>query len=313
MKYFLMRLSRSRPCDAVLPVGVGLVLAMLLTACSGASGSAEKGELTTVKSGTITVAITAYMPYDGYEGGKLTGLDGDIINKIAGELGYKVDVQVMDFAGMLTAVQTNRVDMGASAVFWKPDRAATGLFTDPPYYSPMALAVADGNTYTKASQLEGKDIGTVTGYSWVESIKDIPGAKLHTYPDANGVFNDLRARRINVGMLDPLVTSYTEKKNPELAFKTQYITPPTKEEIAQHPGWLYLSPAMTGFYVAKQSKDLEKAFSQKIREMYTDGSMTELIKKWGGDPDTYLLPSPGMLETRRGADRDATWTLPTIK
>lgn len=294
-----------------------LVSLMVSTACSPDSNASSTsgsgaGDLSTIKSGTITVGITAYMPYVGNEGGKLTGLDGEIINTIAEELGYDVEVQVSDFAGMLTAVQTRRVDLGASAVFWKPDRAATGLFTDPPYYSPMALAVADGKTYEKAQDLEGLDMGTVTGYSWVESIQDTPGATLHTYPDANGVFNDLKADRIAVGMLDPLVTSYTESQNPDLNFETQYIEPPTPEEVKEHPGWLYLTPAMTGFYIAKESSDLEKAFSEKIREMYEDGSMEKLITKWGGDPETYLVPSEGMLETRQGADRDADWTLPTI-
>ncbi|MGF9660549.1 transporter substrate-binding domain-containing protein [Arthrobacter crystallopoietes] len=289
----------------------------LLAGCSASSGdtaeaAGPKVELTTLTPGTIKVAMMPYLPYVGEDDGKLEGLDGEILTAAAEKLGYKIEVEQTDFSGMLSAVQTNRVDVALGSIFWTPEREETGIFTDPPYYSPVALAVGDGKTYKKAEDLEGLHMGTVTGYSWTASIQDTPGATLHTYPDANGTFNDLKADRIAVGMLDPLVISYTEQKNPQLSFNTQYIESPTAEEIEEHPGWQYLTPAMTGFYVAKQSQDLADAISEQIGEMYADGTMEELVTKWGGDPEAYLKPSPGMLELRQDADRDADWALPTI-
>jgi polar amino acid transport system substrate-binding protein len=69
---------------------------------------------------------------------------------------------------------------------------------------------------------------------------------------------------------------------------------------------------MTSFYLPKESPKLEKAISDEIRKMYASGELTTLIKKYGGDPDEFLKPSPEMAATRQGVDRPADWTPPSI-
>ena len=91
----------------------------------------------------------------------------------------------------------------------------------------------------------------MTGYVWVKSIKAIPDAKLHAYPDANGVFNDLNSGRIDVGFLDPLIIIDAKKKRPDFDFETQYLTPPTADQIAAKPDLDYLAPYQVSFYVAE--------------------------------------------------------------
>jgi hypothetical protein len=46
--------------------------------------------------------------------------------------------------------------------------------------------------------------------------------------------------------------------------------------------------------------------------MYASGQLTTLIKKYGGDPEQFLKPSPGMDKQRRDVDRPADWTPPSI-
>ena len=89
----------------------------------------------------------------------------------------------------------------------------------------------------------------------MKSIKAIPGAKLHAYPDANAVFNDLSAGRIDVAFLDPLIIIDALKKRPDLDFTTQYLTPPTAEEIKATPDLEYLAPYQVSFYVAKEAPE----------------------------------------------------------
>ncbi|TYL23878.1 amino acid ABC transporter substrate-binding protein, partial [Streptococcus pyogenes] len=43
-----------------------------------------------------------------------------------------------------------------------------------------------------------------------------------------------------------------------------------------------------------------------------DGSLSALITKWGGDPKQFLVPSPEMAAQRRGVDRPADWSPPSI-
>jgi ABC-type amino acid transport substrate-binding protein len=294
-----------------------IVAAALLAAGCGSSGSSSGGSgktaqrYDTIKPGVIKVAVESYMPYTALRAGKLVGLDSDIIDSIAKKLDLKVEPQLTDFNGMLGGVQSRRVDITVGGVAWSKERQQQGLFTDPPYYSPPAMGVQSGKKYSTIDTLQGKRLGTVTGYVWVKSIKAVPGAKLSAYPNANGVFDDLGSGRLDVGFLDPLILIYQQKQRPDQKIATEYLTPPDDQQVKQHPDYEFFRPYMTSFYLPKQEPKLEKAISTQIRAMYASGEMAKLIKKWGGDPPKFLTPSPWMAAMRRGVDRPANWQPPT--
>ena len=290
---------------------LALAAALTLSACgSDSAPSAAASGLDTLKPGVIKVAVQPYAPYTSVTAGKLTGLDSDILEAAAKKLGLKVEPQVTDFNGMLGGVQSHRVDMSIGGIAWSADRQKEGLFTDPAYYSPPAMAVHGSAKYSTITDLEGKDLGTVTGYVWVKSIKAIKGAKLGAYPDANGVLNDLSWGRLVVGFLYPLIIIFANKKRPDLDFQTQYLTPPTAEQIKAAPALEYLAPYQVSFYVAKQAPKLEAAISKEIDAMYANGELEALIKKYGGDPAQFLKPAPEMSSARQGVDRPKDWAAP---
>jgi polar amino acid transport system substrate-binding protein len=296
-------------------LGAVVAALVLATGCgSDSSDSAGKAgpKLDTLEAGKLKVAVASYMPYTAVRGGKLVGLDSEIINTVAERLGLEIQPQLTDFNGMLGGVQSHRVDITVGGVAWSKEREAQGLFTDPPYYSPPAMGVRSGKTYATVADLQGQRLGTVTGYVWVKSIKAVPGAKLGAYPNANGVFDDLGSGRLDVGFLDPLLITYYQKQRPDGHIQTQYLTPPDDAEVKQHPEYEFFRPYMTSFYIPKQEPKLEKAVSAEIRKMYASGEMAKLVEKWGGDAQKFLTPSPEMAAARRGVDRPADWTPPSI-
>ena len=300
-------------------VALAATVLMSLTAACGSGGddapanvSAKTAALGTLTPGVLKVAVQPYAPYTSLQGGKIVGLDGDILTHIAKKLGLEIKPQVTDFAGMLAGVQSHRVDITVGGVAWSADRQKQGLFTDPPYYSPPAMAVGNGKTYKTVTDLTGLNLGTVEGYVWVKSIQAVPKAKLHAYPDANGVFDDLGAGRIDVGFLDPLIIIAAQKQRPDLKITTEYLTPPTAAEVKKQPAFAYFQPYQTGFYLPKKATKLEQAISREIDAMYRSGEMTRLVKKYGGDPEQFLKPAADVATARRGVDRPAGWTPPTI-
>lgn len=297
-------------------VCMALALGGLVVAVSGCGGTAEATgaarQLDTIDPGVMHVAAESYMPYTAISGSKIVGLDGEILQYIADRLHLKIEPQLTDFNGMLGGVQSHRDDITIGGVAWAKDRASQGLFTDPPYYSPPAMGVASGKHYSTIADLSGARLGTVTGYVWVKSIQEIPGSKLGAYPSALGVFDDLASGRLDVGFLDPLLIVYYKKQRPDRPMQTEYLTPPTAQQLKQHPDYEYFAPYQTGFYIPKQEPKLERAISKEIRAMYANGEMAKLISKWGGDPKRFLTPSPGMAAARRGVDRPSDWTPPSI-
>lgn len=302
-----------------LVVALSATLLLSTVAACGSGGddapknvSAKTAALGTLTPGVLKVAVQPYAPYTMVRGGKIVGLDGDILTSVAKKLGLQVKPQVTDFAGMLAGVQSRRVDITIGGVAWSADRQKQGLFTDPPYYSPPAMAVRSGKTYRTVADLKGLNLGTVDGYVWVKSIQAVPGAKLHAYPDANGVFDDLGAGRLDVGFLDPLIIIAAQKQRPDLKITTEYLTPPTAAEVKAKPALQYFQPYQTGFYLPRKATKLEQAVSAQIDAMYRNGELAKLVTKYGGDPAQFLVPAADVATARRGVDRPNDWTPPSI-
>ncbi|MFJ9535685.1 substrate-binding periplasmic protein [Streptomyces sp. NPDC101225] len=302
-----------------LAVALSALMLMSTVAACGADGdggpknvSAKTAALGTLTPGVIKVAVQPYAPYTTVRDGKIVGLDGDILTAVARKLGLRIEPEVTDFAGMLAGVQSRRVDITVGGVAWSAERQKQGLFTDPPYYSPPAMAVRGARTYKTVGDLKGLSLGTVEGYVWVKSIQAVPRATLHAYPDATGVFDDLGAGRVDVGFLDPLIIIAAQKERPELKIRTEYPTPPTAAEVRAKPAYQYFQPYQTGFYLPRKATALERAISARIDAMYANGEMTRLVRKYGGDPDQFLRPSPDVAAARRGVDRPDDWTPPSI-
>jgi ABC-type amino acid transport substrate-binding protein len=300
-----------RVLGAVAAVGVALASAAAGTA-SPSSHAAKGGTLDTIQPGVLTVAIEPYAPYTSYVKGKQVGLEADMLYAVANKLHLKVKTVVTDFTGMLSGIQSHRYDITTGGIAWSAQRASAGLFTDPLYYSPTEIAVTNGKTYKTMSDLQGLRIGTVTGYVWVDGIKAIKGAKLHTYPNTQVIFDDLKAGRIDVAIIDPLLLADVQKKRPDLGLKLEYLAPPTDAQVKANPSWSWFRQYQVAWYIPKQEPKVEAAISKQIDAMFKSGQEAKFISKWGGAPAQFLKPGAWISQERRGVDRPKNWNAPHI-
>jgi len=277
------------------------------------SGSVSAQALDTLQPGVLKVAIEPYAPYTSMEHGQQVGLEADMLNAVARKLGLKVQTTVTDFTGMISGVQTHRYDITTGGIAWSAEREKRGLFTDPLYYSPTALGVTNGKTYHSFKDLEGLRLGTVTGYVWVNGIKQIPGAKLHAYPNVQAIFDDLKSNRIDAAVIDPLLLVDAQQKRPDLHMKVEYLTqPPTNAEVKAHPDFAWFRQYQVAWYIPKQEPKLEQAISEQIRKMYSNGEMEKIISKYRGAPAQFLKPGAWISSSRQGMDRPKDWQAPSI-
>ena len=305
-------LSPAKALAVVLAAG-----ALVIAGCGSAepaaapAGSAAAG-LGTIAEGKLKVAIEPYMPYTDIKDGKMVGLDAEILQAAAAALGLKIETEMTDFKGMLNSVQSGRADVTIGGIGWSAQRAEKGLFTDPVYYSPAAMAVVGDKPYKTVDDLKGLRLGTVSGYVWEQSIKAVPGAQAKVYPDANGFFADLGAGRIDVGFIDPLLVTYQRQKQPDSKFQLAYLTPPTDAQIAKIPAYKDFRQIQVAFYLPKADTKLQQALDDQIDKLYQNGQLAAMVTKWGGDPNQFGKPDPYLATLRQGVDRPAGWKLPTI-
>ena len=285
-----------------------------LAGCGGASTKSDSSpEYKTITPGTLTVGIQAYMPYTGIGSGKLVGLDGDIMNRIAAKLDLKVKPVQSDFAGVIASIQSGpRVDVGIGTIGWTKERAAVGVYTDPTYYSPIEVITRRGETYPTLQSLEGKTVGTVTGYFYIPALKVIPGATMRTYPTAANMYADVIAGRLDAGFVDPLINVAAAKKNDKLS--TNVLEPASSEQLQEHPEYKVLLSYQAVFYLPKGYEKLANAMTKEIRSMYENGTMAEILQKWGvSSLDVWLTPptgAAGAAKERIGVDRGEGWEPP---
>ena len=266
---------------------------------------ADAGDLGTIKPGKLVVAFNGDMPGTGFQDGKLIGLDGGVMQWIADELGLTVEPALMEWSAEIASVKAERVDIMHGMMSWSIPRTKVILLTDPIYYVKPTITQKQGQNWSKIADLEGKRVGTITGFNWVDELKRIPGLKLSLYDTSDAAIRDLLSGRIDALLADPPLIQYAISKKPEWKFHSV----PISEERDDFP--ILTIKQNVVFGLNKEAKPLLEAINKKIRLAWKTGKNLEFAKKYGlGDVATWFQP-PGN-NYRAGKDRPADWTYPAL-
>ncbi len=93
-------------------------------------------------NGTLVLATSGVgEPFTYMKDGRTVGYDIDIAAGFCREYGYRLEVQTMDFNGIIPSVQTGKTDFGASAITITEERAESVDFSEPYYTSQVVMAV----------------------------------------------------------------------------------------------------------------------------------------------------------------------------
>ena len=154
-------------------LGAGLAALSLLSACGGGAkadsneDSGNHGEDKIKSAGVLKVGTEAqYAPYEFKDAdAKIVGADIALAQKIADDLGVKLEVVDMKFEGIIPAVQSGQVDMGIAAFSNTPERAKEVDFSNIYDKSEQMLVVDAQNKdkYTSVDALSGLKVGAQKG------------------------------------------------------------------------------------------------------------------------------------------------------
>ncbi|MHB8730677.1 MAG: substrate-binding periplasmic protein [bacterium] len=295
---------------------IAVVLGIGLLPLGGAGDAATSPTcrtLDTLEPGQIQVAIESFMPIIGEANGKLTGLDGDNITILAGDLGCRVKIFLSDSAGDLAAVQSHRVDVTIGSWGWTKTREQVMLASDPLYYQPVVLAQRKGAAISHVSQLSGHTLCTLTGFVFIPAMHQVPRATIRTYPTMAAELLDIADGRCDVGFGNPLVIAYAESHNAALNGLTyQYLAQPTPAELKVAPLFATVASGYEDVvYLTPSERKLEAALHPLIDNLVTSGQEAKLMERWGiTDPRFWLTPRDGLISQRIGVDRPSGWVAP---
>jgi polar amino acid transport system substrate-binding protein len=276
-------------------------IAVFLLAVMLAAGNVFGAELELVKPGTLIVAFNGDMPGTSLQNGKLIGLDGELMQWVAEQLGLKVEPALMEWSAEIASVESKRVDIMHGMMGWSAPRTKVLLMSDPIYYMPPGLTQKKEQSWSTLKDLEGKRVGTITGFAWIDEMKRIPGLTLSLYDTSDAAIRDLLAGRVEVLMADGPLVQYAIMKNPDWNIHQVALNDPK-------PDFPILTTVLNAvFAVNKDSANLLKAVNEKITEAWKTCKNLEIGKKYGMDDVNFWFKPPSQ-NYRVGVDRPEGWT-----
>jgi polar amino acid transport system substrate-binding protein len=272
----------------VLAGAIVLLLALAGSGCGGGSKSSESTTTTTAGSGASVTAPAAiksagqlvfcsditYPPEEFYQGSKPVGSDIEIGAEIARRMGVKGQFDNTGFDGIIPALLGKKCDAIISGMNDTPERRKQVSFVD--YIKVgQSFMVKKGNPekITGVASLAGKsasvEVGTTNKDYLDQQSKTLKsqGKKpidVVTFPKDTDAANALKTGKVDAYFGDaPVVAYYIEKDASSFTF-----------------GGSPINPIPVGIAIRKSDTELDSAVRQAVNDMYADGTMAKILKKW---------------------------------
>lgn len=243
---------------------------MSLTACGGSSsgssdnsGSSDASAAGGEETKTIVVATSPdFPPFESLENNEIVGIEVDIMDLIAQDLGMTVKYEQMDFDSVIPGVQAGKFDVGMSGITITEDRQKNCDFTNPYFMASQAIVVTPDSPITCKADLEGKKVSVQTGTTAEEYCMD-NGYEVLAFTANNDVASALTTGKVDAWVVDNEVAV----------------------ALAAQQGLTVLDEAMTSepyaFAFAKGSDELVQSFNESLQKLMDDGSVQKIFDKYG--------------------------------
>ena len=266
----------------IVTVVLAALLAATLLACTGCGNTQSVENIQ--KNGELIVYTNAeFAPFEYISGGKPVGVDIDICQKIADELGVTLTVENVDFDIIVSSVQSGKAALGAAGMTVTDERKESVDFSISYTTSTQYVITSEEFEVNNIEDLKGTQIGVqlgttgdftisdeINGYeddegNPVTGVLQDSGAEVITYPNANLAAEALKAGKISAVVIDQLPAEIIVQNNSGL-HSTELLYPDgstTTEEYA--------------ICVAKGNDSLMEVVNKVLQELLDDGTIEEYI------------------------------------
>ena len=238
-----------------------VMCAALLAACGSSAKPAAAEEKT-----LIVATNVAFPPYEYYENEKAVGIDIDIMQAICDKLGYKMQVDDMEFGSIIIAVQTGKADVGAGGLTITEERKQSVDFTDSYATGIQAVIVTEDSAIASVDDLYADDV--------VIGVQQDTTGDIYCTDD----FGEDHVARFNKGA-DAVQALLTGKCQAVVIDNS-----PAKTFVEQNAGLKILPTAYAeeeyAFEIAKENTELYDAVNGALKELLADGTIQAIIDKY---------------------------------
>ncbi|HPR81514.1 MAG TPA: amino acid ABC transporter substrate-binding protein/permease [Enterococcus sp.] len=202
------------------------------------------------------------------EKNEYVGIDIDLLNAIADDQDFDVDLRPLGFDSSVQGVQSNQLDAMIAGMSITEERKKSFDFSDPYFDSGIQMAVkADDDETTSLDDLKGKTVGAKVGTesaTFLEENKDKYEFDVKNYDDATGLYGAVKNGTVVAIFDDFPVLGYAINQGEQL----KLVGEPQK-------GNSY------GFAVKKgENKELLDKFNAGLKKMKESGEYDKIVAKY---------------------------------
>ncbi len=242
----------------------------------GASSGASTPEASTtgfkpLSAGQLTVGMNLQFKPEMYlENGEPAGYDVDLLNELAPDLKAKLNIQNLDFNGLIPGLQSKKFDMVSVGLTATEERKQGVDFTraSVPYALVVGVPANDAATVTSVDSLnaKGKTITALQGSSGEQLAKKLfPDAKVAGFPDQNAAFLEVATGRADGVVVEDYLLAQFQASNAGKLDKAAIDKPLD----VQYGSWA----------VPKGNEDFVKYLDDWLCKAQGDGTLERLYKK----------------------------------
>lgn len=222
------------------------------------AGCAEKEKT------TLVMATNAeFPPYEFREGDQIVGIDAEIAQAIADDLGLELVIEDMAFDSIIAAVQSGKADMGVAGMTIDEDRLKNVNFSTPYTTAAQVVIVKEGSAIASPADLVGKKIGVQLGTTGDIFAGDIEDATVERFNKGFEAVQSLNQDKVDAVIID---------------------REPAKVFVTQNEGLAILDEAYTieeyAIAVAKDNTELLEDINASLAKLEESGKLEEIINKY---------------------------------
>ncbi len=247
-------------------------MCLTLAACGSSDNTAEStaasGDYEAVAEaldGVLVMATNAaFPPYEYLEGDEIVGIDAEIAQAIADELGVELQIDDMDFGSIIVAVQSGKADIGVAGMTVTDERLENVNFSESYATGVQVIIVPEDSAIESVDDLDGAMIGvqeSTTGHIYCED--DYGTDHVTAYTTGASAVEALVAGKVDCVVIDnEPAKAFVEANEGLKILDTEYVV----EDYA--------------IAIAKENTDLLDAIDAILADLKDSGELDEIIAKY---------------------------------
>ena len=243
-----------------------ILAAALLLMCSVCFAEGE----TVLRAGTNP----EFAPFE-YVGdsGEVEGIDVDIINEIAKDLGVTITMEPMDFDALVPSLVSGKLDIAIAGMTITDERKQSVLFSDPYFNATQVVILPENSEIATQDDLKGKRIGVQMGTTGdlLVSEESFGAGEVSRYNKGMDAALDLVNGRLDAVVIDTL---------------------PAKQFVASLTGLVVREDILVdvevesyGIAVQLGQEELIAKINASLARMMEDGTYDAILVKYVADDD----------------------------